>query len=52
MQAQARLGNRGILSAPLDAVGRWYVKFVHMVPLSEPDFDYESKWATLTLQVR
>ncbi len=33
--------------------GRWYVKFIHMVKEeSDPDIDYESKWATLTFEVR
>jgi uncharacterized GH25 family protein len=42
----------GTARIKLDAPGRWYVKFVHMVPVSEPEYDYESKWATLTFQVR
>jgi hypothetical protein len=48
----ARTGPDGTVRVKLDTPGRWYVKFVHLVPLTEPDFDYESKWATLTLQVR
>jgi hypothetical protein len=52
VQRMARTGPDGILRVKLDAPGRWYVKFVHMVPLSEPDYDYESRWATLTLEVR
>jgi len=51
-QRLARTGPDGTVRVKLDAAGRWYVKFVHMVPLTEPDYDYESKWATLTLQVR
>lgn len=51
-QRSARTGTDGTVRVKLDAAGRWYVKFVHMVPLTEPDFDYESKWATLTLEVR
>lgn len=51
-QRSLRAGQDGTARVRLDSPGRWYVKFVHMVPLSEPDFDYESKWARLTLQVR
>ncbi|MBI2403355.1 MAG: DUF4198 domain-containing protein [Gemmatimonadetes bacterium] len=51
-QRSSRTGSDGALRVKLDAAGRWYVKFVHMVPLAEPDFDYESQWATLTLEVR
>lgn len=47
-----RTGPDGTARVKLDAPGRWYLKFVHMVPLAEADFDYESKWATLTFQVR
>lgn len=47
-----RTGADGTARVRLDSPGRWYVKFVHMVPLTEPQFDYESKWATLTFQVR
>ncbi len=51
-QRSVRTGSDGGARVKLDAAGRWYVKFVHMVPLTDPDFDYQSKWATLTLQVR
>lgn len=51
-QRSIRTGPDGTARVKLDAPGRWYVKFVHMVSLSEPDLDYQSKWATLTLQVR
>lgn len=34
------------------ASGAWYVKFIHMVPVSSDSIDYESKWATLTFAVR
>ncbi len=42
----------GVVSMPLDARGHWYVKFIHMARVNEPDLDYESKWATLTFEVR
>jgi hypothetical protein len=32
--------------------GWWYVKFIHMVPVNGDTVNYESKWATLTFQVR
>lgn len=51
-QRSVRTGPDGTARVTLDAAGRWYVKFVHMVALAEPDYDYESKWATLTMQVR
>jgi hypothetical protein len=36
----------------LGAAGSWYVKFIHMTRVAEPEVDYESKWATLTFAVR
>src|SRR5574341_1451671 len=46
-QRSARTGMDGTVRVKLDAAGRWYVKFVHMVRLTEPEFDYESKWGRL-----
>jgi len=34
------------------STGKWYIKFIHMVPVSGDSVNYESKWATLTFQVR
>ena len=42
----------GVVRVALDAPGHWYVKFIHMTRVDEPDTDYESKWATLTFEVR
>jgi hypothetical protein len=41
-----------VAQVTLDAAGKWYVKFIHMVRATEPGLDYESKWATLTFEVR
>lgn len=51
-QRSVRTNAEGVASVTLDAPGKWYVKFVHMVPVTEPDLDYESKWATLTFETR
>ena len=32
--------------------GRWYVKFIHMQRIDDGRVDYESKWATLTFEIR
>ena len=42
----------GIVAVPLGSRGHWYVKFIHMARVNEPEVDYESKWATLTFEVR
>jgi hypothetical protein len=48
-----RTDGSGKIRFTIDRPGRWYVKFINMVkPESNPDIDYESKWATLTFAVR
>jgi hypothetical protein len=56
----ARIAQRGIRTdadgvarVPLRSAGIWYVKFIHMErAMADTTIDYESKWATLTFQVR
>jgi len=48
----ARTDAKGIARIPLKGAGKWYVKFILMTPLSEPQVNYESKWATLTFEVK
>jgi hypothetical protein len=42
----------GIARVRITSPGYWYVKFIHMVPVTGDSVNYESKWATLTFQVR
>ncbi|CAN5140802.1 hypothetical protein BH23GEM2_BH23GEM2_05880 [soil metagenome] len=42
----------GVAVVRLAPAGRWYVKFIHMEPVTSDSLDYESKWATLTFEVR
>jgi hypothetical protein len=51
-QRSTRTDADGVAELTLDAAGRWYVKFVHMVRATQPGLDYESKWATLTFETR
>ena len=51
-QRSTRTDSAGVAEVTLDAAGRWYVKFVHMARATERGLDYESKWATLTLEIR
>jgi uncharacterized GH25 family protein len=48
----ARSDAEGIVRVRLSSSGRWYIKFVHMAAVSGDSVDYESKWATLTFEVR
>jgi uncharacterized GH25 family protein len=52
-QRNVRSDAAGIARVPLRARGTWYVKFINMARLQgDTAADYESKWATLTFQVR
>lgn len=42
----------GLARIKLRGAGKWYIKFIHMTPLSEPNLDYESKWASLTFEIK
>jgi len=47
-----RSDNNGIARIPLKGAGKWYVKFIQMAKLDDPQINYESKWATLTFEVK
>jgi hypothetical protein len=42
----------GVARVKLSGGGKWFVKFIHMSQLSEANLDYESKWASLTFEIR
>lgn len=48
----ARSDSGGIARFVLSEAGKWYIKFIRMVPVSGDSVNYESKWATLTFEVR
>lgn len=47
-----RTDKRGIARIKIGGDGKWYVRFIEMSKLMDPKLDYESKWATLTFEVR
>ena len=52
-EKRVRTDASGVARVRLAARGQWYVKFIHMVPFAGTErIDYESKWATLTFEVR
>ena len=51
-QKSTRSGADGIASIPLSQAGTWYVKFINMVQIKVDTLTHESKWASLTFQVR
>lgn len=51
-QKSVRSDAQGVASIPLSAPGVYYVKFINMARVNRDGIDYESKWATITFQVR
>lgn len=47
-----RTDKNGLAKIKLDGVGKWYVKFINMTRLNDPQINYESKWATLTFEIK
>lgn len=47
-----RTDKNGVAKIKLDGAGKWYVKFINMMRLSDPQINYESKWATLTFEIK
>ena len=43
---------RALRSVKLAGAGKWYIKFIHMTPLADPNLNYESRWASLTFEIR
>ena len=48
----ARTNDGGLANFKLAGEGKWFIKFINMTSHSEPGINYESKWASLTFQIR
>jgi hypothetical protein len=51
-EVHARSDAQGVARFAIRGPGKWYIKFIHMVPVRGDSVNYQSKWATLTFQVR
>jgi hypothetical protein len=47
-----RADSAGVVHVRLQSAGVWYVKFINMTPQTADTVDYESKWASLTFEIR
>lgn len=47
-----RTDQSGLARIVLNGAGKWYVKFIHMTAVNDSQVNYESKWATLTFEVK
>jgi hypothetical protein len=51
-QKNTRSNAQGIATIPLAEAGVYFVKFINMAKVATGGADYESKWATITFEVR
>lgn len=51
-ERSTRTDANGIARVRLASRGQWYVKFINMSRVEADSVDYESKWATLTFEIR
>lgn len=51
-ERSVRTDANGVARFTLESAGKWYVKFIHMEAVARDSVDYESKWATLTFELR
>lgn len=51
-EKSVRSDEKGIFKIKLDSAGKWYAKFINMVKIDDPKLNYESKWATLTFEIK
>ncbi len=51
-EKNVRSDAKGIIKIKLDGAGKWYAKFINMVKIDDPKLNYESKWATLTFEIK
>ncbi len=47
-----RTDKNGHAKIKLGGTGKWYIKFINMTRFSDAKINYESKWATLTFEIR
>ncbi len=47
-----RTDANGIARFRLHSAGKWFIKMIHMTPLTNSDVNYESRWAALTFELR
>lgn len=51
-ETSVRSDANGFIKLKLTNAGKWYAKFINMVKIDDPKLDYESKWATLTFEIK
>lgn len=49
---EARTDSNGEVRFRMDVPGRWFIKFINMQKTDVEGIDYESKWATISFEIR
>ena len=49
---ELRSDKTGNVKLRLEGGGKWYVKFINMTKLDAPNLNYESKWTSLTFELK
>ncbi|MFN2502276.1 MAG: DUF4198 domain-containing protein [Pyrinomonadaceae bacterium] len=47
-----RANKKGVARVKLSGSGKWYFKFINMTRLDDPKLNYESKWASISFEIR
>lgn len=47
-----RTDDNGVAEIEIVRPGRWYVRLIRMLPVTQEGVDYESNWTTLTFEVK
>lgn len=51
-ERETRSDPDGVVTFEIERAGIWYLKFINMVKTDAEGLDYESKWATISFEVR
>lgn len=51
-ERETRSDASGVVRFTVDEPGLWYLKFINMQKTDDPELDYESKWATISFEIR
>lgn len=51
-ETSTRSDKDGMIKIKFSGSGKWFAKFINMVKIDDPNLNYESKWATLTFEIK
>ena len=51
-ESSSKTDKDGVVTIPVNEIGKWYIATIHITESTEKGIDYESNWATLTFEIR